>query len=86
MIKVNWNIAIDKINRNMGMRAIAIDSKEKVLASMYSTKPYLFDLSVVASKGENLASVFGYWPRLAIETRYLVFLFLKTKTDYPTIQ
>jgi hypothetical protein len=50
-------------------------NKEKVLASMYSTKPYIFDLSVRANRGENLASVLGYWPISATETRYLVFFF-----------
>lgn len=49
-IKINQNADVDK-NKKMGVGIIARDHERKVMASMCTTKPYIFDPEVTDWKG-----------------------------------
>lgn len=42
-IKFNWNIAVDINKKQMGVGIIARDHEDKVKASLYTIRPYIFD-------------------------------------------
>lgn len=58
VVKVNWNLAIDKHNHKMGVGVIARDVEGLILASMYTTVPFITDPSVVEAVATWKAVVF----------------------------
>jgi hypothetical protein len=44
MIRINWNATVDKNKKRIGVGIIAKDHDGNALASMCSTKPYIFEL------------------------------------------
>jgi hypothetical protein len=46
-MKVNWDAAVEKNNKKMGIGALVRDHEEAVLAAMRAPRPYICDPIVV---------------------------------------